>query len=178
MPQLRPFVWPDDVEMLRDLDTTFSTDRIFRLSRTPRGFHFAEARIDPPIEKGYSLLDEARGLATDHWTQVATDGPGIVGLVALRYEAWNRRAQLAHLYVAARVRKQGIGRELVASAAAEARRRQARCLWVETQSVNYGAIRFYERLGFHWCGLDTSLYDPDDVDALEIAVFLERALAD
>ena len=26
--------------------------------------------------------------------------------------------------------------------------------------MNYPAIQFYQRMGFVWCGLDRSLYDP------------------
>lgn len=36
----------------------------------------------------------------------------------------------------------------------------ARCLWLETQNVNYPAVQFYLRLGFELCGLDQTLYAP------------------
>ena len=109
--------------------------------------------------------------------QVAHEADAVVGLAALRFEEWNRRACLEHLYVAKPHRRRGIGRVLVESAVKRARQLRARGVWVETQTTNYGAIRFYERTGFAWCGLDTSLYDPDDVSVNEIAVFLWRAVS-
>jgi ribosomal protein S18 acetylase RimI-like enzyme len=111
------------------------------------------------------------------WVQVAEDADAVVGLAAMRLEQWNRRARLEHLYVASQVRGRGIARALVESAMDGARQLGARGVWVETQTTNYGAIRFYERTGFAWCGLDTSLYDPDDVSVNEIAVFLWRAVS-
>jgi ribosomal protein S18 acetylase RimI-like enzyme len=174
--RLRTLVWPDDLEALSALDTDYSTASIFRVVQPGRGFILEEVAVDPPLRKAYPIRDEARELATYHWTRVATDGLGIVGLVALSYEHWNRRAEIVHLYVARRARKQGMGRRLVEAASEEAGRRSARCLWVETQTTNPGAIRFYERLGFTCCGLDTSLYDPNDVGPGEVAVFFERAI--
>jgi ribosomal protein S18 acetylase RimI-like enzyme len=48
---------------------------------------------------------------------------------------------------------------------------------VETQTTNVRAIRFYERAGFEWCGFDTSLYDPVEVAAGEVALFFSRPLS-
>ena len=73
-------------------------------------------------------------------------------------------------------RRNGIGRAMVEAAAA-ALRGGARRLWVETQAINDGAVCFYERMGFEWCGLDTSLYEPAEVEEGEVALYYSRALA-
>jgi ribosomal protein S18 acetylase RimI-like enzyme len=52
----------------------------------------------------------------------------------------------------------------------------ARCLWLETQNINYPAVRFYLHLGFQWCGLDRSLYEPGDPAASETALFFAYEL--
>ena len=57
-----------------------------------------------------------------------------------------------------------------------ARSAGARCLWVETQNVNYPAIQFYRQVGFQLCGLDESLYDPEGPGRNEIALFFAREL--
>ena len=174
--KLRPLLWPDDRSGVRALDTSYSTDRIFSLKRTERSLSLEEISISPPLHKSYPLADEMEGLATFDWTHVAASEDGVVGLAAMRYEEWNRRALLYHLYVAASARRMGVGGALVMATLAEARRRNARCLWAETQTTNYGAIRFYESSGFTWCGLDTSLYDPTTVDPGEIALFFSRSV--
>jgi ribosomal protein S18 acetylase RimI-like enzyme len=97
--------------------------------------------------------------------------------VALKFETWNRRAVVWHFYIAPAYRGRGVGRALVEAAAAEAQNRNARCLWLETQNINYGAIQFYEHVGFRWCGLDMSLYDPQRVATEEIALFFVRWLS-
>ena len=173
---IRPLLWPDDRESVLLLDTSFITDRIYRVAPRDQTFALEEQPVAPPLQKSYPLADRIEGLATSFWVQVAGNGTDVVGLVAMRIEDWNRRGRLHDLYVAPSARGRGVGRALVDAALAEARRRHARCLWAETQTINYGAIQFYLRVGFDWCGLDTSLYDPEDVGADEIAVFFSHTV--
>ena len=168
----RPLDLPTDQLALSHLDTSFTTDRIYRLEQTSHACELVESQITPPMQKAYQLDD----LSSLDWVLVAASGVDLLGLVGLRVEAWNRRAILHHIYVMARVRGGGIGRSLVEAAAVEARRREARVLWAETQTINYGAVKFYERVGFAWCGFDTSLYDPAVVCSGETALFFERSL--
>jgi ribosomal protein S18 acetylase RimI-like enzyme len=172
----RPLHWPADRAALLALDTSSVTDRFYRLEQAGRSISLEETMATSPIHKSYRLADEVDALPTMSWVQVAQDADAVVGLAALRFEAWNRRARLEHLYVAPQARRRGIGRALVESALEGARRLGARGVWVETQTTNYGAIVFYERTGFLWCGLDTSLYDPTDVSGDEIVVFLWKAV--
>ena len=97
-------------------------------------------------------------------------------MAALSYEAANRRAILWHLYVGPAYRRQGIGRALIDAMVVRAQHYQARCLWLETQDVNYGAIQFYRRVGFECCGLDLSLDDREAAATQETAVFFMRPL--
>lgn len=83
---------------------------------------------------------------------------------------------MRHLYVDRAYRGQGIGRALMEAMLATARRWHARCVWLETQDVNYAAIQFYQRLGFKWCGLDLSLDERDGSASDETAVFFMRPL--
>ena len=168
---LRSLSLPADIDALGTLDTGFTTERVLHVARNSWIVELVEVAIDPPLQKTFSPADVADDLAVADWACVADDAVGIAGLAAIRLEAWNRRARLTHLYVASRARRQGLGRALVEAALAAGRGHGARCLWVETQSVNYGAVRFYERLGFRWCGFDTSLYDPEMVDAREVALY-------
>src|SRR5262249_55920874 len=100
----------------------------------------------------------------------------LVGFAAARHETWNRRVVVLHLYVAAGHRGRGIGRALIDHLDGFARTVGARCLWLETQNVNYPAIQFYRRLGFRLCGLDESFYDPAGPAAGEVALFFVREL--
>ena len=104
------------------------------------------------------------------------DGDRVVGFLALRWEGWNRRAAIWHLYVTRDARRGGIGRKLLDEADAQARAAGLRCLWLEVTNVNLPAIRFYQRCGFRLCGLDASLYDPAGEAAGECALYLSRPI--
>lgn len=174
MISLRPLLWPDDRASLLALDTSFTTDRIFRLERTESWFELKEVPVLPPVGRSYSLEAEIDAMPGYDWVQIADGGGVVAGVAAMTMQAWNRRAVLQHLYVAPEARGMGVGHALLTATIAAARGREARCLWAETQAVNYGAVQFYRSSGFSWCGLDTSLYDPRDVGADEVALFFSR----
>jgi len=112
---------------------------------------------------------------------VACIGPEMTGFGELQFESWNGRARIEHLYVSGRFRGAGVGRALIEALGARARREaSARCLWLETQNVNYPAVQFYRRMGFRLCGLDETLYRPGDPHLLpgEVALYFARDLAD
>jgi ribosomal protein S18 acetylase RimI-like enzyme len=95
--------------------------------------------------------------------------------VATRYEAWNRRVVIWHLYVSGEYRRRGVGGRLLETALAAAREAGARTAWLETSNLNVPAVRAYERLGFVLCGLDTTLYDGTPAEG-EVALFFSRRL--
>lgn len=175
---LRPARWPEDCDSVAALDTGFRTDRIYTLERDALSVRLNETRLDRWLEKRYTIdprdADERRSW---HHAAIAEKNGTPVGFVAVEFSEWTRRAIVWHLYVASGWRRSGVGRMLLADAEAFARRAGARCLWVETQNVNYPAIRFYLRSGFRFCGCDESLYDPVLYRG-EIAVFFDRPVSD
>lgn len=174
---IRPARWPDDLALLNGLDTAFTTDRIYRVNRDAFGFALVEEAVDPPLHKEYGgLTSHGVGLATMEFAVIAEEDGVLAGFTAASYEAWNRRVVVEHLYVSAGRRGRGVGRSLIDQADTFARSRGARCLWLETQNVNYPAIQFYRRLGFRLCGMDDSLYDPASPVQGEIALFFAREL--
>ena len=173
---LRPLRWPNDRASLLGLDTSLTTDRVFHLEQTNHGFKLDEAAVEPSIHKSYSLVDAVDLIPSHDWVTIAEHNHGVAGVASMTIEAWNRRAVLHHLYVTREARRIGVGHALVTAAIGAARDRNARCVWVETQTVNYGAVQFYRSMGFEWCGFDTSLYDPSDVGVDEVALFFSRRL--
>ena len=97
----------------------------------------------------------------------------IAGFAQVEPPTWNGRAVVPALYVAPEHRSRGVGRALVDAVAAHAREAQARCLFVETQNVNYPAVQFYLATGFYLCGLDKSFYDPVELPG-EFALLFAR----
>jgi len=149
---------------------------VYQVVQLDRSYALEVVSITPPLHKNYAFAADVDSLPTLDYVIVAEVDATLVGIMALKFEVWNQRALVWHLYIAPDRRGQGAGRALIDAATAEAQNRNARCLWLETQNINYGAIQFYERVGFRWCGLDTSLYDPQGVVPEEIALFFVRWL--
>jgi ribosomal protein S18 acetylase RimI-like enzyme len=146
-----------DLDAMAGIDLSYSTDRIYRVLSDGLAFRLDEQRIDPPVTKTYPRPP----LALSDGLLVACLGDEVAGYGELRFESWNGRARIEHLYVAARWRGRGVGHSLIdALAERAARLPSARCLWLETQNVNYPAVQFYLRMGFRLCGLDQTLYRP------------------
>ena len=162
------------------LDTSFTTDTIFRVERGELGFSLRPERVDPPLRKTFPPVSPelSDGLF------VASAAGQIVGFAELAFETWNGRARIEHIYISPGHRGLGAGRALIRAMHDRARRDRtrregsARCLWLETQNVNYPAVRFYQRMGFRLCGLDDTLYRADDPLLLpgEIALYFTRDL--
>lgn len=172
---IRPARWSQDIPALSALDTSFFTDSIYRLTRDGLSLRLEEEAVAPPLQKHYpcDLLDMEERANWDH-AVVAEVEERLVGFAAAQYVAWNRRAVIWHLYAAPDYRGCGVGTRLLDSLDTFARDAGARCLWLETQNVNFPAVRFYLRLGFALCGLDTSLYDPEGPAGGEVALFFTR----
>jgi ribosomal protein S18 acetylase RimI-like enzyme len=171
---IRSVLLPDDRVALLALDRSLTTDRVYRIARTPRSFVLEEVRVAPAVRKEFPLADDlGPERAWEHGVVAEQDG-ALVGFAAWTHRRWNRRTELWHLYVAPAWRGQGIGRALIDAAVAAARESAMRCVWLETSNLAYPAIRFYERLGFSLCGLDTSLYDPAELAGAETALYFSR----
>jgi len=171
---IRSVRWPADKDQLTALDTSFTTDHIYRVISEDLTFRLAEEAVDPPLHKHYNLVvDEGYELKlqTMDYLLVAEQDGRIVGMVAADYAYWNRRLVLWHLYVAPEARKHGLATTLLESVIGYARGVKARCVWLETQNTNVPAIRFYQQRGFRFCGLDMRLYDPSGAAAGETALF-------
>jgi ribosomal protein S18 acetylase RimI-like enzyme len=127
------------------------------------------------LTKRYDVSGIRDAVAERDFGLVAEIDDGIAGFMTVKFESWNRRAWITHLYVIENKKGRGIGSRLVGEAMSYARSREARGLWLETQNFNYPAIQFYLHLGFRFCGFDESLYDPSVVPG-ETAMYFMRDL--
>jgi len=167
---IRRSSFPQDAEAILSIDTSFTTDVVYRVEVDANGFRLLlQSEI---VFKRYPVdIEELVQLSDNHLVLVASTGTQTVGFAAAEFVAWNSRAILHHLYIDAAQRKQGVGKRLVAEVVQWAATTPARCLWLETQNTNVPAIEFYESLGFSLCGFDTTLYTPEGANATEVALF-------
>jgi ribosomal protein S18 acetylase RimI-like enzyme len=167
-----------DYERLSGFEASFSSDHCYQVVIKGMSVEIVEAKLARPLHKVYSPDSIKESIAAADLVLVAEIDHRIGGLATVKYEAWNNRANLTGIYVAPENKGQGIGRALIEAVMVEAREKRVRCLFVETQNVNYPAIRFYRKMNFKFCGFDTSLYDPDQVLADETAFYFCQNLAD
>ena len=154
-----------DRERLLNFDASFTTDRIYTVQVNEMQIEIAEKGLDAPLHKRYPMVHVVSELMSASFagtSLVAETGGAIAGFSVMKFEAWNSRAHLAHLYVAPAFQGGGLGRSFIEKAVAFGRESSARCLWLETQNVNYPAIQFYTKMGFRLCGFDNTLYEPAD----------------
>jgi GNAT superfamily N-acetyltransferase len=173
---LRAARWPDDLPLLAGIDTSFTTDRIYRVVRDELSFTLIEEPVGPPLLKEFGSVTDDTRLPEMGYVAVAEQDGVLAGVVAAEYEAWKRRMAIRHLYVATGYRGRGIGRALLDRIESLARSAGARCLWLDTSNANYPAIQFYQRVGFRLCGVDLSFYDPEGPAQKEIGLFFVREL--
>jgi ribosomal protein S18 acetylase RimI-like enzyme len=170
---IRPIRLPADQEALLRLDTSFTTDIVYRVHAAADSFALFETPVSPPLRKSFDLDGELDDDRMWEYGIVAELADEIIGFAALRLERWNRRAAIWHLYVAPHARGAGLGKRLIADLEAYARANAARCLWLETTTLNYPAIQFYRAAGFALCGLDQTLYPPESAPG-ETALYFAR----
>lgn len=173
---------PEDAGAIEALDSSFTTATVFEVAPSPDGFGFLlrEVPVDPPVHKVFPPEEHdeqgsggARDSEADVRTFVALDGGRVCGFAAVGYAGWNRRLTIEDIEVSPGHRGRGIGRALMECAAEFARERGAEQLWLEVSSVNAPAVHAYRRMGFTFCGLDTTLYDGTPA-AGEQALFMSR----
>jgi GNAT superfamily N-acetyltransferase len=171
---LRQMRWDEDREAILALDTSFTTERVYRVIVSDSAFRLEQATVSPALQKVYDLSKEIEQFPSCDFVVVAEQDGRVVGVAALENDAPDRRAVLRHLYIDRPHRGKGIGRALMDAIITRAEEWGARCVWLETQDVNYDAIRFYKQAGFEWCGLDRSLDEHDGSETDETAVFYMR----
>ncbi|MFI9722266.1 GNAT family N-acetyltransferase [Streptomyces sp. NPDC052396] len=165
---------PGDQDAISAIDASFATDTVFEVTTAEDGFTLRSIPVDPPLRKIFPE-DDAQADPEPAGMQrfVAVHGDLVCGFADVRYESWNRRLTIADIAVSPAHRGRGAGRALLERALEHGRRAGAGHLWLEVTHVNAPAIRAYLRMGFRFCGLDTSLYQ-GTASAGEVALFMSR----
>ncbi|MBZ4318621.1 GNAT family N-acetyltransferase [Streptomyces huiliensis] len=165
---------PEDDAAVAALDGSFTTDTVYEVTASPDGFTLRPVRVDPPVRKVFPD-DEPDGeeAGDDTRRYAAFDGGVLCGFVVTAYEPWNRRLSVEDIEVAPEYRGRGIGSRLMDQVFARARECGAGHVWLEVTNVNAPAIRSYLRMGFTFCGMDTTLYSGTESEG-EIALFMSR----
>ena len=166
----REIDWERDRGELSSFDASFATAVVYRLVREGLNARFVEEELQNCIHKRYDTSGVHAAVRESEFSILAEGDGRMVAFMTVRFESWNRRAWISHLYVLPGYKKRGIGKYFIHRAKEFAREIGARGLWLETQNFNYPAIQFYLRQGFAFSGFDADLYDPSVVPG-ETAIY-------
>ncbi len=129
--KLRGLRWPDNRDDLCALDTSFDTERVYRVVATTAGFTLHTALVSPPLHKIYDLTDEVDRFPTFDQVWIAEWAGRMAGVAALSHDESDQRTIVKHLYIDRAQRRQGIGCMLMETMIARARQWQARYVWLK-----------------------------------------------
>jgi ribosomal protein S18 acetylase RimI-like enzyme len=163
----------EDTMALLQLDTSFSSDRIFHVDAPKDGaIGLKSIAVPEAINLRLPFLLEA-----EPWERgwVATRGDDIAAFIAVEYRPWNRRLVIWHLYVDRPHRRAGIARTLVDRAIGHGLELGATTVWLETSNLNGVGIEAYRKLGFDICGFDLTHYRGTPSEG-QFAVFMSRSI--
>jgi ribosomal-protein-alanine acetyltransferase len=108
---------------------------------------------------------------------VAEQGGRVVGYAGLRAPRGAQDADVQTIAVASDARGLGLGRELMHRLIGEARDRRALKVFLEVRADNPRAHGLYRSLGFDDIAVRPRYYQPDDVDAIVMALELSAHAA-
>jgi GNAT superfamily N-acetyltransferase len=173
-----------EVRRIPPIPSDFKTSQIFRLERVAVGeslsWRLTPEHLNRTVRKKY---DDG---IVDHWIASylegkrekdlrfvsARRGTDTDGLLTWCASSWNDTIWLLDIRVRERARRTGLGSVLVSHLQDLAHRQGVRGIFLETQTINYPAMRFYLGKGFELAGINDRLYSNHDVERQEVAVFL------
>jgi GNAT superfamily N-acetyltransferase len=182
-----------DAPALHHLDYSFETERIYTLhlrnnlaqpaeqcDDVALVFELHEMVVDLPLYKNYREFEpsleavEARIAGADGGYVALAYGE-IAGVILLSLEEWRSFTRINDMIVGRHFRRYGIGTLLLNCAFDWARNHNCRAILLETQNVNYPAIRFYLRNGLEVWGIGQHYYPSGPLEH-EVAIFMGKML--
>jgi ribosomal protein S18 acetylase RimI-like enzyme len=146
-----------ETEYVWQMDNARSNGSIqcgFRTTRLPRAMrvsvHSFQDSLAEHFEQGECLL-------------VAEEPPRIAGYVDATHEPGQRIAWIHALVVAADLRKQKIGTQLLRATMEWARDKKLRAVMAAISTKNYPASAFLQKHGFTFCGFNDQYYHNRDI---------------
>ncbi|MET3537135.1 GNAT family N-acetyltransferase [Chryseobacterium limigenitum] len=152
----------------------YETDKIFSISSIEIGntFEFSLREKNQHYNKTWETnaedINELNTIIEQGHSFGAFENNELVGWVICNLREWNNSLFIENILISENFRGQNIGRLLIKSVNRKARELKCRIVELETQSTNYPAIKFYQKAGFHFTGINTKLYN----DSSETALFM------
>jgi streptothricin acetyltransferase len=145
---------------------------VFTLELEPRETPYV--KHDHPMDE--ETIQHYTGILTQDWSLGAYEDGRLIGIALTEKQTWSNRLWVWEFRIAESYRGQGIGSMLMEAVAQKGRAAGLRAIFLETQTTNVPAIRFYRKVGFTLDGIELSMYSNDDWPDGEVALFMKRVL--
>ncbi|KMQ67542.1 streptothricin acetyltransferase [Chryseobacterium sp. FH2] len=152
----------------------YETDKIFSVStiEIENSFEFNLREKNQHYKKIWETnsddIDELNEIITQGHSFGVYENNELIGWAICDFRDWNNSLFIENMLISEKFRGRNIGRYLIKNIHKEARILGCRIVELETQNTNYPAIKFYQKAGFQFTGLNTKLYD----NSTETALFM------
>nr|KMM64800.1 streptothricin acetyltransferase [Coccidioides posadasii RMSCC 3488] len=179
----------EERDAIDSLDDSFTITEIYEvgLAAEGLGFNIRRQTTETLINKHYpdSDSDSESNYGSRRTTEsdpskshaiVATADDGqICGAIDVLYRSWNSRLVIMNITVVPEYRRMGVGKKLMDMALTWGREiHGAKHAWLEVSNLNAPTIEAYRKMGFRFCGLDSTLYEGTSSKG-EIALYMSRS---
>lgn len=173
-----------EARKLPPISSEFSANRVYVLRREESGHEvrwtLQEQEARNPISKAY---DSGRvgDIISSYGEDVRPEklrflaafvGDEAAALAIWQLVAWNDTLWLMDIRTREAERRRRLGTGLLDRLKEVARDEKLRGIMVETQTNNYGAVRFYRKQAFQIAGFNDHLYTNEDVARNDVALYL------
>jgi len=178
-----------DVARLVEIDSSFESPIFLDVVKEVDGLTVTWQLIERPFEMPFfrtdldfdeqELWDIGARLETGDglWlvAEIAGTEPDravrLVGMVDVARQAWRDAGFVWNIAIDRSYRGHGIGRALMERVFQWGRDGGLRAIILETQTNNWHACRFYQKVGFQLTGIDDHFYTNEDIANKEVALF-------
>jgi len=161
----------NDLDACRRMDGSVVSEQVWNMQQSSQriatSLLFSQVRLPRPLEVPYPSArdDLVSRLQGGHLLLVAEQDQ-VVGWVAVSCDGALGVATVDHLIVLPERRRQGIGTELMRSAAEGARRLHARVVMAPCLAKSGPAIAFLQHLGMEFSGYNEHLFSEHEIALL------------
>jgi len=182
--EIRPFL-ESDLKCIKEIDSSFDVMQYLDYAKKRfESMYIFEMKLvehPQPFRKRFSHYDEAYMKMLSSFVQEGgsfqiSENGKCVALAITQCHHWNRSLRIWDFLVDKGYRGRKLGKLLMLRVFDYAREKGMRSVFVETQTNNIGAVRFYERMGFEVVGFDDGFYSNRDTENREVALFMRKSI--
>ncbi len=171
-----------DIPSLKSIDANYESESYLDWHEEGEGFNreyiLTEKSFDIPfVKRDYGIDDKGEaGLyrainSQDELALVAEVEGQVAGYLHVALSDWRGVSVIWGIYVDRTARRMGIGHTLMRKAVEWSREKGLKAIYLETQTCNIAACRFYQKFGFVIGGIDPYYYVGTDIERQETAIF-------